>query len=142
MTAQDGLAVGPVREEETSAVVALWEACGLTRPWNDPWHDLAQARDGATSTVLVARDAAGVAGSVMVGFDGHRGWMYYLAVAEQHRGAGLGARLVRAAETWLADLGCRKVELMVREGNTVTEFYQALGYERQQVTTYARWLTE
>lgn len=130
--------IGPATQADAAAVVALWRAAGLTRPWNDPDRDFADALVTATSTVLVARgpgdtaagDDRAVVGSVMAGFDGHRGWLYYLAVAPQARGQGLGRELVVAAEAWLAGQGAPKVQLMVRRENAdVQAFYAALGYE-------------
>jgi ribosomal protein S18 acetylase RimI-like enzyme len=128
--------------EVRSAVVALWEACGLTRPWNPPDRDLGDALAGTTSTVLVAlsEEGAGIVGSVLAGFDGHRGWLYYLAVAPQARGTGLARTLVTTAEAWLAGRGARKVQLMVREGNPAESLYPHLGYERQDTVVYGRWL--
>lgn len=126
--------------DDERAVVALWEAAGLTRPWNDPAADLRAALETATSTVLGARTAEGtLAGTVMVGYDGHRGWVYYLAVAEGHRGAGLGRALMVAAEAWLAAEGAPKVQLMVRTSNTaVLGFYTALGYTDQACVVLGR----
>lgn len=130
--------IGPATQADAAAVVALWREAGLTRPWNDPDRDFADALVTATSTVLVARApgdlAAGedraVVGSVLAGFDGHRGWLYYLAVAPEARGQGLGRELVVAAEAWLAGQGAPKVQLMVRRENAdVQAFYAALGYE-------------
>jgi ribosomal protein S18 acetylase RimI-like enzyme len=130
--------IEPATQADAAAVVALWREAGLTRPWNDPDRDFADALVTATSTVLVARGAGGVAaaddraavGSVMAGFDGHRGWLYYLAVAPDARGQGLGRELVVAAEAWLAGQGAPKVQLMVRRENAdVQAFYAALGYE-------------
>ena len=126
---------------DAAAVVALWRACGLTRPWNDPDADFALALGTETSTVLVARDGADVIGSAMVGFDGHRGWIYYLAVAPERQRGGLGRALMAAAEAWLAARGVPKVQLMVREGNTAAlGFYDALGLERQDVVVLGRFL--
>ncbi|MFD1716617.1 GNAT family acetyltransferase [Georgenia deserti] len=133
--------IGEMTEGEGPAVVRLWETCGLTRPWNDPTADLDQARRGATSTVLVARDDGVVVGSVMAGMDGHRGWIYYLAVTPEVQGTGVGAELTQAAESWLASAGARKVQLMVRDGNPAAGFYERLGYERQHVTVLGRWLS-
>lgn len=82
---------------DTAALVALWETCGLTRPWNPPTRDIARALAGPASTILVARRDGAVAGSVMAGHDGHRGWVYYLAVAPDARRAGLGRALMDAA---------------------------------------------
>ncbi|MEP9357797.1 GNAT family acetyltransferase [Sphingomonas sp. KR3-1] len=129
--------------EDGAAVIALWHACGLTRPWNDPVQDFDRALAGATSTVLVAEGEDGVRGSVMIGDDGHRGWVYYLAVAESARRTGLGRRLMAAAEDWLRARGCPKIQLMVREGNEAAlGFYAALGLEPQGVVTLGRFLKD
>jgi ribosomal protein S18 acetylase RimI-like enzyme len=134
-------AVEAASPEDREAVVALWRACDLTRPWNDPDHDYLQAVSGATSAVLVVRDGDAVAGSVMVGFDGHRGWVYYVAVHPDARRGGLGRALMAAAEAWLVARDAPKIQLMVREGNeTATRFYEALGLERQAVVTYGRFM--
>ena len=126
---------------DAAAVIALWQACGLTRPWNDPAADFALALGTATSTVLVARDGAEIIGSAMVGFDGHRGWIYYLAVAPGRQRGGLGRALMTAAEAWLRARGVPKVQLMVREGNEAAlGFYEALGLERQPVVVFGRFL--
>lgn len=130
-------------EGDGAAVVALWRACGLTRPWNDPEADFALALKNQASTVLVAREGAMLAGSVMVGFDGHRGWVYYLAISPDHRRAGLGRALMAAAEAWLRTCGAPKIQLMVRGTNTdALGFYEALGLERQDVVTLGRFLSE
>jgi ribosomal protein S18 acetylase RimI-like enzyme len=127
-----------------AAVVALWQEAGLTRPWNDPQADFALALATPGSIVLVTRgDDGDVTGSVMAGFDGHRGWVYYLAVAERARGAGLGRALMTAAEDWLRGQGAPKVQLMVREDNAAAlGFYDGLGFERQKVVTLGRFLKD
>lgn len=125
--------------DDEAAVVALWELCGLTRPWNDPAADYALALRGASSTVLGIRgDSATLIGTVLIGGDGHRGWVYYLAVHPDARGLGLGRALMDAAETWLRDRGLPKIQLMVRHGNEVTGFYDRLGYEVQDVVVLGR----
>ena len=121
-------------------MIALWEACGLTRPWNDPRRDFKLALASGTSAVLIVREGDALAGSVMTGFDGHRGWVYYLAVAPGHRRQGLGRALMAAAEAWLRARGAPKIQLMVREQNDAIGFYEALGLERQQVVTLGRFL--
>jgi hypothetical protein len=78
-------AIRPYRETDESGVIALWEACGLTRPWNAPAADIALLRGSGHGEILVAQEEGGVIGSVMVGHDGHRGWIYYLAVAPPRR---------------------------------------------------------
>ncbi len=128
---------------DTEALVALWEACGLTRPWNDPRADIALAIETPTSDILILRNAEEVVASAMVGFDGHRGWVYYLAVSPTEQHKGLGRQLMVACEDWLRQRGCPKIQFMVRDGNdTVIGFYQRLGYGRQPVVTLGRRLDE
>ena len=119
--------------------VALWHAAGLTRPWNDPDADLARAVAGPSSAVLAALDGDRLTGTVMVGHDGHRGWLYYLAVADDARRRGVGTALVRGAERWLQERDVPKVQLMVRHGNApALAFYAALAYEDVEVHVVGR----
>ena len=128
-----------VTPADLDAVTTLWEDAGLTRPWNPPATDLRRALDGTTSTVLGAYLDGRLAGTVMVGHDGHRGWVYYLAVALAERGTGLGRRLMQAAEAWLVERGVVKLQLMVRETNTaVNGFYDRLGYADADVRVLAK----
>ena len=115
---------------------------GLTRPWNDPHADLQRAARGATSTVLAASDDQGLLiGTSMVGYDGHRGWVYYLAVATEQQRHGVGRALMRASEEWLAERGVPKVNLMVRKENEdVLAFYTSLGYKDGEVVVLGRFL--
>ena len=127
------------RDEDRTAVIALWEACGLTRPWNDAATDFARAVVGAGSDILVLELEGQLAATVMVGDDGHRGWVYYLAVDPDCREAGMGRRMMAAAETWLRERDAPKIQLMVREDNGQTiGFYNALGYEVQPVVTIGK----
>ena len=135
--------IAPAMPDDAAAVVALWQRCGLTRPWNDPHADFARALSGATSTILIARDDAAVIGSVMVGHDGHRGWLYYLAVAPDRQGQGIGRALFAAAEDWLRALAVPKLQLMVRSDNAAAlDFYHAIGLAQQDVVVLGRFLTE
>ena len=128
---------------DAAEVIALWEACGLTRPWNDPAADFARAVAGPASAVLVLREGGALAASVMVGCDGHRGWVYYLAVAPARQRVGLGRTMMAGAEAWLRVRGAPKLQLMVREDNAAAlGFYEALGLERQRVVTLGRFLAE
>ena len=125
------------------AAAALWHQAGLTRPWNSPERDAKRALDGDTSTVLGAFAEERLMGTVMVGHDGHRGWVYYLAVDESQRGTGLGKRMMAAAEDWLRATGVVKVQLMVRSGNdAVLGFYEHLGYEDANVQVRSKWLIQ
>lgn len=115
---------------DEDAVIALWEEAGLTRPWNDPRADIHRKLRVQPELFLVAAEADRVVGSVMAGYDGHRGWLYYLAAADSHRGRGIGRALVAEAERLLERMGCPKVQLMVRPDNLAARgFYDALGYE-------------
>lgn len=128
----------------TEEAVALWQASGLTRPWNDPHADLARALTGPTSTVLAAEDEDGrLLGTAMVGHDGHRGWVYYLAVQPALRRSGLGRALMHASEEWLRERRVPKVNLMVRTTNSaVIAFYEALGYKDGEVVVLGKFLDE
>jgi len=127
---------------DVEAAVSIWQEAGLTRPWNPPELDLRRALEGPTSTVLGGFDGERLVGTAMVGHDGHRGWVYYLAVAEDQRGSGLGRRLMLAAERWLRERGAVKVQLMVRSTNeAVLGFYEHLGYEDAEVQVRSKWLT-
>jgi ribosomal protein S18 acetylase RimI-like enzyme len=135
------LAIAPATNADIDAIVALWTACGLTRPWNDPRGDIALARSGENADVLIGRDAGKIAAAVMVGHDGHRGWVYYLAVDPAAQRRGHGRAMMRAAEQWLAQRGIAKVMLMTRPDNeSVRAFYAALGYFDQPRRVLAKWL--
>jgi ribosomal protein S18 acetylase RimI-like enzyme len=124
------------------AAISLWSSSGLTRPWNPPEIDLQRALDGLTSTVLGAFDNDILIGTVMVGHDGHRGWVYYLAVDESQRRTGLGRQLMSAAENWLREHGAVKIQLMIRSSNdSVLGFYEHLGYEDADVQVRSKRLT-
>lgn len=112
-------------------VVALWQACGLVTSYNDPTQDFHFARSQQNSEILVGVSAEGqIVASVMVGHDGHRGWLYYVAVAQERRLQGIGRRMVTAAEQWLRERKVIKVMLLVRETNTrVIDFYNDIGFD-------------
>jgi ribosomal protein S18 acetylase RimI-like enzyme len=140
-TAIPTLAIAPIDDADVGEVVALWQACGLTRPWNDPAADIALARKESNATVLIGRDGGSIVATVLVGHDGHRGWVYYLAVDTDRRHKGYGRVMMDAAESWLRERGIEKLQLLVRADNTsVKDFYQSLGYSMQERVTYAKWL--
>jgi ribosomal protein S18 acetylase RimI-like enzyme len=122
--------IRPFVESDEESVVALWNEAGLTRPWNDPRKDIRRKSEVQPSLFLVAEDEGAVVGSIMAGYDGHRGWINYLAVSDSRRGSGAGRILVEHAEEGLAALGCAKIQLQVRPDNKdVVHFYEHLGYE-------------
>ena len=132
-----------IEDGDVEAVVALWTACGLTRPWNDPYKDVSFARAGQDSTVLVGEADGRIVASVMAGHDGHRGTLYYVAVDPGYRRQGLGKGAVRASEAWLAARGVWKVNLLIRtENEQVRGFYGTLGYETNPVICMARRIGE
>jgi ribosomal protein S18 acetylase RimI-like enzyme len=133
--------IRPAKSSEESALIALWAACGLTVPYNDPAADFRFASDKSNSDVLVAEQNGTVVGSIMVGHDGHRGWLYYVAVTPTARRQGIGRALVSAAEQWLKQRGVPKVHLMVRESNPeVAAFYNRVGYEPMPRINFQKWL--
>lgn len=130
-------------EEDRAQVISLWQACGLVTPWNDPEADIDLCQSTQGATLLIAEADETLVGSAMVGQDGHRGWVYFLAVADSYRGRGLGRALMREAEAWLSQRKVPKVQLMVRESNLeATSFYACLGYHRNSCWIMQRWLTE
>ena len=140
------LAISPITDADVPAVIALWQRCGLTRPWNDPSADIAFARRGPSSTILIGRqDSANKDGAIvataMVGHEGHRGWVYYVAVDPDAQHKGHGRAIMTAAEDWLRQSGVAKIMLMVRPDNTqVQAFYESIGYDEQKRVIYAKWL--
>jgi ribosomal protein S18 acetylase RimI-like enzyme len=135
------LATAPIADAEIPAVIALWQACGLTRPWNDPSADIALARREPHSTVLIGRDDGAIVATAMVGHDGHRGWVYYVATDPERRGRGYGRAIMNAAEDWLRAAGIAKLQLLVRRENVKAgAFYQSIGYAEAQTIVFAKWL--
>jgi len=130
------IAIRSATSDDAQTVIALWKRCGLTRPWNDPQADYSRALEGPSSAVLTGEEAGALIATIMVGFDGHRGWLYYLGVEPECQGRGLGRAMIDAACDWLRERSCPKVELMVREGNPAAGLYEHLGWERQEVRTY------
>lgn len=118
------------RTSDTLAVVDLWREVGLTRPWNDPHRDIARKLTVQPQLFLVAIDDEGtLVGTIMAGYDGHRGWLNYLATSPRARGVGIARGLIEHVEEALRDLGCPKVNLQVRSTNAeVVSFYEHLGY--------------
>ncbi len=122
--------IRPFRASDEAQVVALWRACGLARPQNDPHKDIARKLRVNPEWFLVACDASGrVIGTVMAGYEGHRGWINYLGVAPERQRGGLGRQLMEAAETRLRAAGCPKINLQVRPDNReAIAFYERIGF--------------
>lgn len=110
-------------------VIALWHKCGLSRQWNDPAKDISRKLTDTTGAFFLAVDGEQVLGTVMAGYDGHRGTIYYLGVDPDIHSQGLGRRLMEHSEAYLIELGCPKINLLIRSDNeAVQAFYKKLGY--------------
>ena len=137
------LEVRPFDESDRADVIALWRRCDLTRPWNDPDADVDRKVAHDSAGFLVGTVDGFVVASVMAGYDGHRGWINYLAVDPDRRGSGLGADVMRAAEQHLAGLGCPKINLQVRTSNVdAVRFYESIGYTTDEVVSLGRRLVD
>jgi len=124
---------------DEDAVVALWQASGLVVPWNDPHADIARKLAEERSLFLVGELGGTIAATCMAGYDGHRGWIYYLCVAEEHRRRGYARAVMNAAEKKLRARGCPKIDLMVRNTNlSAIDFYGKLGYTRDEVVVLSK----
>lgn len=131
--------IRPFHESETAAVVDLWHDCGLTRPWNDPHKDIARKLEVQRELFLVGTVDDAIVASVMAGYEGHRGWVNYLAVAPSHRGRGYGRQLMRHVEQLLLERGCPKINIQVRATNTeVIEFYRRIGYVQDEAVSLGK----
>lgn len=135
--------IRPFERRDTDAVVALWQARGLTRPWNDPLKDIERKLAVQPELFLVGERDGEVIATAMGGYDGHRGSVYYLAAAEEHAGRGYGAALLADLEHRLTAMGCPKINLLVRgENDGVLKFYDAQGYERHDSLSLGKRLIE
>jgi ribosomal protein S18 acetylase RimI-like enzyme len=133
------LIIRPFATADEAAVVALWQAAGLTRPWNDPHADIARKRTVQPELFLVGELAGELIASAMAGYDGHRGSVYYLAVSPGHQRRGHARAIVAEVERRLEALGCPKLNLMVRRDNAdAIGFYARLGYDEQAVVTLGK----
>jgi GNAT superfamily N-acetyltransferase len=125
--------IRPLEPRDIGPTVALWQAAGLVVPHNDPLEDILFCRDSGHGTVLLGFDGDSLVASVLVGHEGHRGWMYYVAVAPEARRKGWGRRIVAEAEAWLRAKGVPKVQLLIRPTNApVRDFYARLGYVEEE----------
>jgi ribosomal protein S18 acetylase RimI-like enzyme len=127
------------QEADEDAVVALWEECKLTRPWNDPRKDIARKLSVQRELFLIGEIDNVVIGSIMCGYEGHRGWVNYLAVHPHFQRRGYGHMLMQAAERGLLAAGCPKINLQVRSNNeSVIAFYRHIGYTQDDVVSLGR----
>jgi ribosomal protein S18 acetylase RimI-like enzyme len=128
------MTVRPFEERDTEAVAALWrEVFPDAPPWNQPLRDIERKLAVQRDLFLVACESDEIVGTAMGGYDGHRGWVYCVAVSPGHRRRGIGAALMRTVEDALVERGCPKLNLQVRSSNRgVVDFYEKLGYEVEE----------
>ncbi len=133
------LEIRAYRESDRDAVEALWRECGLVTPWNDPAKDIHRKLRIQREMFLVGSLHSRLVATVMAGYDGHRGWINYLAVATQYRKRGFGHRLMDEAEAHLRNMGCPKINLQVRSSNIgVVTFYKSIGYSMDDVVSMGK----
>jgi ribosomal protein S18 acetylase RimI-like enzyme len=129
----------PYLEADERAVVSLWQACNLTRPWNHPQQDIARKLKVQRELFLVGEIDGQIVASVMAGYDGHRGWINYLAVHPDYRRKRIASDLMAAVQTLLLELGCSKINLQVRLSNeSAVGFYKSIGYSRDEVVSLGK----
>ena len=133
------LTIRPFAIADSEEVIAIWQACGLTVPWNDPHKDIARKMEVNPELFLVAEVDGRIAGTVMGGYEGHRGWINYLAVAPDFQRQRIGVALMQEVEAKLQALGCPKINLQVRTNNrAVIQFYGQIGYHIDDVISLGK----
>ncbi|MFO1064852.1 MAG: GNAT family acetyltransferase [Pirellulales bacterium] len=131
--------IRPYRTTDESSLTNLWERCLLTRSWNDPTKDIARKLRVQPEWFLVGLLNEQLIASVMVGYDGHRGWINYLAVDPDHRRNGHGRAMMMEAERLLQDFGCAKINLQIRKDNlNAIAFYEGIGFKEDAVLSFGK----
>lgn len=138
-TNNSALSIRTYRATDNDAVVELWRRCGLVVPWNDPQRDIERKMAWSPKWFLVAELNGQVVATMMAGYDGHRGWINYLAVDPAHRRRGIARRLMARAEDELRKAGCPKINLLVRTGNQeIVAFYETIGFSKDDVVSLGK----
>ncbi|CAB3864020.1 GNAT family acetyltransferase [Achromobacter anxifer] len=133
------LAIRPYHSTDEAAIIQLWRDCGLTRPWNDPRKDIARKLTVQSDLFLVGVADGEIVATLMGGYDGHRAWINYLAVSPAHQRRGHATTLMRAVERKLLEMGCPKINLLIRSGNAAVQgFYESLGFQQDEVISMGK----
>ena len=133
------LLIRPFQTEDEDALVALWKMCELTVPWNNPHKDIARKLQVQPELFLVGILDNSLIATVMGGYEGHRGWINYLAVHQDFQGKGYGQEIMNSVETGLREMGCPKINLQIRRGNDkIASFYQKLGFTNDHVVSMGK----
>jgi ribosomal protein S18 acetylase RimI-like enzyme len=131
--------IRPFHHNDESEVIALWDRCDLLRPWNDPRKEIQRKVLNSPEQFLVGEEDGCIIGTVMFGYDGHRGWIYSLAVSPDRQRQGLGRAMIVEAERLLRELGCTKINLQVRTSNAaVIGFYRSVGFTQDDVMSMGK----
>lgn len=131
--------IRPYVESDEAAVIALWSKCGLLRPWNDPHKDIARKLQVQRELFLVGVLDGRIIGTALAGYDGHRGWVNYLAVDPDRQRKGLGRALMQEAERRLRELGCPKINVQIRRDNLeAIEFYRRIKFREDEVVSFGK----
>ena len=139
MKAKSVMTIRPFAAADSDAVISLWQDCGLTRSWNNPVLDIARKADCQAELFFVGSCADTLMASAMFGYDGHRGWVNYLAVAPAYRRQGYGKQMMTHGEAALLAMGCPKINLQIRSENIViAKFYESLGYRQDPVISMGK----
>lgn len=143
MMTMSELDIRPFQATDEESVIALWTNCGLVKPWNDPHKDIRRKLQIQPDLFLVGELSTQIVAAVMVGYEGHRGWINYLAVAPEHQRKGFGRLMMAEGEKRLRAIGCPKINLQVRSSNRdVIEFYRHLGYGQDDVISLGKRLEQ
>jgi ribosomal protein S18 acetylase RimI-like enzyme len=133
------LEIRPFQPSDREAVVALWHECGLVRPANDPIRDIARKEKVRGDLFLVGLLEGDIIASAMAGYDGHRGWIYYVGVSPKHQRSGFGRQLIGEVERLLRAEGCAKINLQVRKANAgAMTFYSSIGFVQDEVLAFGK----
>jgi len=140
---ESSLLIRPFQTEDEDALVALWKMCELTVPWNNPHKDIARKLQVQPELFLVGILGNSLIATVMGGYEGHRGWINYLAVHPDFHGKGYGQGIMNSVETVLREMGCPKINLQIRRGNDkIASFYQKLGFTSDNVVSMGKRLED
>ena len=140
---ENPLFIRPFQTEDEASVVSLWQLCELTVPWNNPYKDIARKLKVPPELFLVGMLDSLLIATVMGGYDGHRGWINYLAVHPDFQGQGYAQQVMENVESELRKRGCPKINLQIRSGNArVMAFYQKLGFTDDQALSMGKRLEE
>jgi len=135
--------IRPFSADDHKDVIKLWSECGLVAPQNNPQRDIERKLKVNPEWFLVGELEGKIIATCMVGYEGHRGWINYLAVSPQYRRQGFATQLMREAERILQNAGCPKINLQIRTSNTdVIEFYKAIGFKKDDVISMGKRLEQ